>query len=526
MKYVFDNYSLDPEKFELRENGDLIHIEPQVFALLKLLIEHRDRLVSKDEIIAEVWNNRIVSDASIANRIKFVRSAIGDDGSRQIAIRTIHGKGFRFIAKANVVDERQNTSAGVSGNGKPCDADFPLEERRQSTKPSIAVLPFQFLGPADSDKILADAIPHDLIQALSRLRWLFVIARGSAFRFRSAIDDPEMVGKALGVRYLLAGSVEKHGNKLFITTELSDTHTGGVIWGDRFSAAPDDVHQIRQEIITKVLASLEVYIPLNEAQIARLSLSENLDSWSKYHLGLQHMYRFTRNDNERASEYFTQATELDPSFARAHAGLSFTSFQNAFLWYGGKQNSALQDAFRFAERSIELDPLDPFSNLNIGRALMLQGDLDGSVHWLDNAITLSPSYSQGYYSHAFSNLLAGKTVTSLSHFEIALALSPLDPLAYAMMSGRCLSFVNDGDFERAAEAGEKAARAPGAHFIVEMIALIAHSLNEDPAKAQIWADKIRRQRPDANQALFFSSFPFSDTKIERRISDALSCYGM
>lgn len=527
MKYLFGNFSLDPEKFELKEHGELVAIEPQVFMLLSLLVENRNRLVSKDEIIATVWNDGIVSDASIANRIKLARAALGDDGTRQKSIRTIHGQGFRFVAKTTSVATEQDPGHEVqtAGSVKPLRIDSPVEEHTQNKKPSIVVLPFRFLGPPDPKRILTEAIPHDLIQALSRLRWIFVIARGSAFRFRTEDHDPQAVGKALGVRYLLAGSVENHGNRLVISTELSDTRTGGVIWGEQFTAAQDDVHRIRMEIVAKVVSSLEVYIPLNEALDARLCVSENLDSWSNYHLGLQHMYRFTKNDNEKAAHYFSQAAEQDPGFARAHAGLSFTSFQSAFLRYSNRQKEDMLDARRFAERSIELDSLDPFANSTMGRALMLQGDLESSAHWLENSITLSPNYSQGYYSSAFSDMLAGKTDTSLPHFEMALALSPLDPFVYAMHAGRSLSFVIDGDYQRAAEVGEKAARTPGAHYIVDMITLIALSLNRDQEKAQIWADRIRTRRPDASQALFFASFPFSNSGIKDKISEGLGRYG-
>lgn len=527
MKYLFENFSLDPEKFELKEQGELVAIEPQVFTLLNLLVKNRDRMVSKDEIIAEVWNDGIVSDASIANRIKLARAALGDDGTRQKLIRTIHGQGFRFVAKTTSVATAQDPGheAQAARSVNPTHIDSPAKEHTKNNKPSIVVLPFRFLGPPDPKRILTEAISHDLIQALSRLRWIFVIARGSAFRFRTADHDPQAIGQALGVRYLLAGSVENHGDRLIITTELSDTQTGGVIWGERFAATRDDVHQIRMEIVARVVSSLEVYIPLNEALDARLCVSENLDSWANYHLGLQHMYRFTKNDNEKASHYFSQATEQDPGFARAHAGLSFTSFQSAFLRYGGKQEEDMLDARRFAERSIELDPLDPFANATMGRALMLQGDLESSAHWLEKSITLSPNYSQGYYSSAFSDMLAGKTDTSLPHFEMALALSPLDPFVYAMHAGRSLSFVINGDYQSAAEVGEKAARTPGAHYIVDMITLIALSLNRDQDKARIWADRIRTRRPDASQSLFFASFPFSHTGIKDKISEGLGRYG-
>lgn len=526
MKYHFENYSIDPDKFELKKRDKLVAVEPQVFKLLKLLVENGDRMISKDDIVREIWNDRSISDASISSRIKLARVAVGDDGNKQNIIRTVHGQGFRFVAKVTIeatkVEPKPRTQ--VSLPSEATDTGL-IGGHGSNKKPSIAVLPFQFLGNTGSNSFLADAIPHDLIQALSRLRWLFVIARGSAFRFRTSVHDPQVVGKTLGVKYLLTGSVENLDPKLNITIELSDTRSNEVIWGDQFISTHDDIHQIRMDIISKIASTLEVYIPLNEARNARLNVSENLDSWSNFHLGIQHMYRFTKKDNEKASGYFEQAILQDPRFARAHAGLSFTSFQSAFLKYSENPNESLQDARRFAERSVELDPIDPFANFTMGRYFMLQGDLERSTDWLDRAITLNPNYSQGHYSHGFTDLLSGQTQHSLPHVKKALALSPLDPFVYAMLAARSLSFVIDGEYELAAEAGEKAARAPGAHFIIDMIALIAFSLSDDTKKAQFWADNIRVRRPDANQDLFFASFPFSNNEIKQTISDALERYG-
>lgn len=256
MKYHFENYTIDPDKFELKTCEKLVAVEPQVFKLLKLLIENRDRMISKDEIVKEVWNDRSITDASISNRIKLARVAVGDDGNKQNIIRTVHGQGFRFVAKVSIeaTEVEPKLRAQVI---LPTEPENPKNQTRNK-KPSIAVLPFQFLGDADSNRFLADAIPHDLIQALSRLRWLFVIARGSAFRFRTAVHDPLIVGKTLGVNYLLSGSVENLGSKLNITIELSDARTAGVIWGDQFISKKDDVHQVRADIISKIASTLEV----------------------------------------------------------------------------------------------------------------------------------------------------------------------------------------------------------------------------------------------------------------------------
>jgi TolB-like protein/Tfp pilus assembly protein PilF len=525
MKYYFDGYVLDTDAFELKRHECRVAIEPQVFSLLKLLIENADRMVSKDQIIDEIWDGRPISDASIANRVKLAREAVGDDGKLQSKIRTVHGRGFRFIAEMTI---SAAPLAARFSSGKATEAtssDDGSAAGLANTRPSIVVLPFQFLGPDDPNALLADAIPYDLIQALSCLRWLMVIARGSAFRFRGSAQDPVAVGQALGVRYLMAGSVEARGSDLVITTELSDTHTGGIIWSEQFVSSRDGVHQVRADIVTKVVSSMEIHIPLNEASQARLSVSENLDSWSNYHLGLQHMYRFTKGDNDAASNHFEQAIAQDPSFARAYAGLSFTNFQTAFLRYGPSRKEALADAHRLAERGVELDPLDPFANFTMGRSLMLHGELDDSVAWLDRAITLNPNYSQGHYSHAFADLLSGQTSASFPHLKTAIMLSPLDPLAYAMQAARSLSYVIDGAYEQAEKAGETAARTPGAHYLIDMIAVIACALNNSRENAEYWATNVRRRRPDANQSLFFASFPFSCTTTRQKIAGALTSCG-
>lgn len=525
MQYCFDGYALDVDAFELKKGGQPVAVEPQVLNLLKLLLENPNRLVSKDQIVDAVWGGRAISDACIANRIKLARAAIGDDGKRQGKIRTVHGQGFRFVAQvlAKATEIMLSTSPlpdpglAVSSDNGVCDV--------ACGKPSIAVLPFQCLGGDGANLLLAEAIPYDLIQALSCLRWLKVIARGSTFRFRSVAQDPAAVGRSLGVRYMMTGAIETRGAGLVVTTELSDTRTGGVVWSEQFDSTRDGVHQLRDALVTKVVASLEIYVPLNEAGQARLCVSENLDSWANYHLGLQHMYRFTKTDNDRAATHFDRAIEQDPNFARAHAGLSFTNFQHAFLRYGPSRKEAVLEARRLAERGIELDPLDPFANFVMGRSMMLRGELENSVTWLDRAITLNPNYSQGHYSHALADLLSGKTDASFPHLDTALALSPLDPLAYAMQASRALSFIIDGEYQQADLAGEKGARTPGAHYLIDMIALIACSLNSNEVGATYWAENVRRRRPDASQAAFFASFPFSCSTTRQTISSALARYG-
>ncbi len=525
MLYRFNDFELDADRFELRRRGVVLSIEPQVLTLLHFLIERREQLVTKDAIIEAVWHGRIVSDSSIASRIRLARNAVDDDGAAQHTIRTVHGRGYRFMAEVERVSEREDWShiladlTAVAGEGKQPRPDDAAHSSH--AKPSIVVLPFQLIGGPHPNSIVADALPHELIQALSRLRWLFVIARGTAFRFRDPDPDIQQIGRSLGVNYCLTGTVEIAAGSMVFSIELSDANDGGVVWSDRMPVSFDAVHEVRTEIVAQVVSAIETYIPLHEARTASLGVSENLDAWSYYHLGLQHMYRFTRQDNEKATVLFEAAVAKDPAFARAFAGLSFTHFQDAFVRYSDQPEKAALNARRFAERSLELDPLDPFANLNMGRYFWLEGQHESSFEWLDRGLTLSPNYAQCIYSRAFTDMLVGNSNGARDYVNNAMRLSPLDPLLYGMRGVRALAFAIDGDYESAALWGERAARAPGAHYLIYMIAVIGHILGGERQAAVEWSREARRLKPDANADQFFKSFPFSDEQTKKRIRNAL-----
>jgi TolB-like protein len=515
MAWTFGEFRLDPERFELVRGGELVRLEPQVLALLVHLVRNRDRLVTKEEIADAIWQRRSVSDASIASRIRSARQAVGDDGGAQTVIRTVHGRGFRFVAE---VEESRAARAGLEDRANT--APTP-----PTTRPSIAVLPFRALVIPAEFAILADAIPHEIIQALSRLRWLAVIARGSSFRFRQSEPDLGLVATALGARYVLSGDIEMRGNGLTVTMALVDTSTDEVIWGDRLSSGLDGIDDLRARIVTHLVSALDVYIPLNEAQAAMQVKSEALDAWANYHLGLHHLYRFTAVDNAHAKQHFERAVAMDPRFARAHAGLSFTSFLDAFLHLDPDVAAATQAARRHAERGIELDPLDPFANFTMGRSHWLTNEPEAALDWLGRATTLNPNYAQGFYASAFTSMLVGNNVATESRLDTALQLSPLDPLLYGIHGVRSQMLMQTGDDQAAARWGDKAASTPGAHYLIAMIALAANSLAGRHNQAARWKQEVRRRKADASIGHYFSAFPTRDEPSRQRIETALRGHG-
>ena len=520
MIYAFDSFELDAGKFELRHGGERVPCEPQVLRLLFLLVAQADRFISRDEIIDVVWNGRIISEAALSSRIKSARKALGDDGSSQCMIRTVHGQGFRFVGTPVHMIAAPEARLG----GSP--PEVPPTNRRSELRPSIAILPFEIPGPASHKACWAHALPHDLIVELSRLHWLFVIARGSSFQFSSATADVRDVGARLGVRYCLTGSMkDRSGGGVDLTVELSDTCDAGIVWSERYPIEPHRVHDARSTIVADTLAALEIRIPAHEAELGRLQNPEQLSAWSAYHIGLQHMFRFNRRDNEVALGLFDRALAIDPNFARAHGGLSFAHFQNAFLQYGRERDREVAKAMHCAEQALRLDALDPFANLNMGRAHWLEGRVEAGVAWLDRAIELNPNYAQAIYSRAWSEMILGNSEACQRDVDDAMSLSPIDPLRYAMSATRAMSHILRSEFSLAAEWAEKAARAPGAHHLIGLIAVSCHQMNGDAASARRWAEETRKRAQGTSQEDFFLSFPFVDPAVRAGLGEALQAHG-
>ncbi|MBD3662566.1 winged helix-turn-helix domain-containing protein [Sulfitobacter sp. TSTF-M16] len=508
---------MDATRGLLQVAGQDIAIEPRGFALLVLLVTHHDRMVTKDEIVEAVWDGRIVSDAAIATVIKTTRKALGDTGVTQKYIRTVRGRGVRFVGTLAPV-----IPAEV---GRPATVAEPSSLVTSKSRPSIAILPFRMVGYSQTFSAISDAIPAELISCLSRLRWLTVVSRGSTFRFRDSETDLEAVHSALGTKYCLTGLVEIFGAVIAVSVELSDTRSKAVVWSERFSGTVSDVNETRNDIVTHVISALELHVPLNEAKRARLRPPENLDAWSMYHLGLQHMYRFNKADNLVAASHFERATHLDPDFARAYAAQSFTSFQNAFLKYNANAVAEIDNARRFAEKAVELDPIDPFANFTLGRAHWLKSDPEAGMPWIDRAIELSPNFAQGFYAHGWGDVMAGRGAEALEQLQKAIALSPLDPFLYAMQSACGLACLQLEDYDNAVLWAEKGARAPGSHFLIGAIAAVICKINGDEEKAAHWAMTTKTRRPDASVAMFFDAFPFQDQHMRSQMTSALVSVG-
>ncbi|EWY38602.1 hypothetical protein N825_12385 [Skermanella stibiiresistens SB22] len=384
------------------------------------------------------------------------------------------------------------------------------EPRRVSAKPSLAVLPFDTLGDTLGGTVdgggVADGLSHDILARLARLRSLFVIARGSSFRFRGGQIDPRTVGRTLGARYLVTGSVRAHAGRLRLTVELVETETATVVWGDVFDTRLGELFAVQEDLTGRIVAALEIEIEAAEIRHALAWPVTSLDAWGAYHRGLWHMFRFTRDDNETARGFFQQALRLDPICARAHAGLSFTHFQDAFLHRTGDRRRETDRAYRFAERGVALDERDPTSHWALGRALWLLDRHDDAVGELEQAVQLNPNFALGHYTIAFVQAQGGDAHEALGAVDLAQRLSPIDPLLFGMLGVRALARLDLGDYSEAADWGDRAARRPNAHVHIHAIAAFCDALADRHDQAVEHARRIKETAPTYRCGDFLMAF--------------------
>ena len=367
-----------------------------------------------------------------------------------------------------------------------------VEPRRAS----IAVMPFIDRPVATSvPGGPADGLAHDVITRLAKLRSLFVIAQGTVFALSERRVGPEEAGRILNVDYVVSGSVWRKGTRLGVSVELSEVRTARIVWAEVFNHTMDDAFAVLDEIGNRIVASIAHEVETVERNRAILLPPNSLDAWEAHHRGLWHAYRFNRSDNERAQHFFETAVSLDPTFARAHAGLSFVHFQKAFQGWA-ERGAEIDRAFATAGQSLMADDRDPAAHWAMGRALWLRGSQDQSIVELETAIDLSPNFALGHYTLAFVHSQAGDAQTAIEASDHSRHLSPFDPLLFGMLGARAIALVRLGRFEEASEWAVKAAARPNAHAHILAIAACSLALVDRLEAARRYLAAIHTTLPD------------------------------
>jgi TolB-like protein len=476
--YAFADYALDVDRRELRRGSELIALGPQVFDLLVYLVKNREHVVTKDDLFEAVWGGRVISESTLTTCINAVRKAVGDSGEEQRLIRTVARKGFRFVGE---VREAQASSAAAPS---PSVAEMAGEQPTEPApalalpdKPSIAVLPFQNMSGDPEQEYFADGMVEDIITALSRLRWLFVIARNSSFTYKDRAVDVKQVGRELGVRYVLEGSVRKAATRVRITGQLIDASAGAHLWADRFDGTLADIFDLQDQMTASVVGAIAPTLERVEIERAKRKLTENLDAYDYFLRGMAYVHQWTRSATDEALRLFYKAIEADPDFASAYGMAAWCYIWRRLNgWVIDREQEAAEGA-RLATRAVELGKDDAVALARGGHALAwFVRDLDGAAACLDRALVLNPNLAAAWNLSGWVRAYRGEIDLAIEHHARAMRLSPLDPILYNMHVGTAFSHFLAGRYEEALAWAQKALHEQPNYPAANRILAASHAL--------------------------------------------------
>jgi TolB-like protein/Tfp pilus assembly protein PilF len=376
-------------------------------------------MVSRDDLLAAVWNGRIVSESTLASRLNAARTAIGDNGEDQRLIRTVLRKGIRFVG---VVREEQKPQVATTD----VVAEQPRFALSLPDRPSVAVLPFSNLSGDSDQDYFADGISEDIITGLSKLRWFFVIARNSSFIYKGKAVDIRQVGRELGVRYVLEGSVRKGGSRVRVTAQLIDAATGKHLWADRYDRDLTDIFALQDEITEKAVAAIEPKLLEAEGIRSQSRSPEDLDAWDMLIRANSLFWRLTKDESQAAIAILRQVVERHLFYAPAHSMLAFVLLVSR---QGGwhMMEPQVAQAATLATRAVELDDSDPWAHLALGFVAFTRRRTDEAAEEFQRALDLNPNFAAAHGFLGCALAFDGRSDQAIDHIERAIRMSPHDP---------------------------------------------------------------------------------------------------
>ncbi|UPK02298.1 winged helix-turn-helix domain-containing protein [Bradyrhizobium sp. 170] len=499
MRFDFDNHILDTDRRELRRGGELVAMQPQVFDLLVHLLKHCNHVVSRDDLIALVWGGRIVSDSTLDSRINAARNAIGDNGKEQRLIRTIPRKGIRFVGAVNGLCEAQAASRAA--------AEQPRSRLALPDRPAIAVLPFDNMSGDREQEYFSDGISEDIITALSKLRWFFVIARNSSFTYKGKAVQMKQIAAELGVRYVVEGSVRRSGDRVRITAQLNDTATGSHIWAERYDRDLIDVFAVQDEITDAIVAAIEPQIYAAENFRSRRKAPNSVDAWDLVMRALSHHWRVTRPDSLTAQALLERAIAIDPDYGQALALFATNHMFGVHLGWTDLATAA-PVAERAALAAIAADSEDAWAHTALGSVYFSTRRLDHSLAEFELALQLNPNFSlaQGYHALALS--YTGRWTDAYAATQRAIRQSPRDPsaaiyygvAAYAQFVGR--------NYQEAIALAQEATRQRGDLTGAYRVLTVAAGMTGQIELARTALHELRRTQPNISLAWIATQLPW------------------
>ena len=490
MRYLFEEYAFDTDRRELHRGGGVIPLAPQVFDLLYYLISNRERVVSKDELTKAIWQRRVVTDVALTTRVRVARRAIGDSGVQQRLIKTLPRKGWRFVGPVREAQGRAGAALADEQLVEPSKLELTLPD-----KPSIAVLPFQNMSGDVEQEYFADGMVDEITTALSRFNFLFVIARNSSFFYKGKAVDIKQIGRELGVRYLLEGSVRKVGEKVRMIGQLIDATTAMHLWADRFEGDLSDIFALQDRMTESVVATIAPKMLQAEVDSA-VRRPESLSAYDLCLRALPHFISLTRSGTAEALRLASRALEIAPRYGFAARLVGSCHFLNVFQMWAVDPKSEIAEGFRLIQLALSINGNDDEALGVLGLATAFISDDDATARQMvDRAVTLNPNAYLGWYYRGCC-LIYRQPEEAIRSFERCVRISPFDPSLVLPFTGIGFAFIQLSRFNEAVVAAKNAvSRKPNYAPAHRCLAAALTQLGRD-AEAKTAVARVLEIEPD------------------------------
>jgi TolB-like protein len=510
VRFQFEDCVLDTNRRELLRGRDVVPVEPQVFDLLVFLIRSRDHVVSKDDLLAAVWEGRTVSESALATRINAARSAIGDDGRQQRLIKTFSRKGVRFVAAVQQIEERPKGSSLLE-----------LVNAPQLQKPCIAVLPFSTIS-AGLAQDFAAGLFEEITIGLSKFSWLSVRAPSP----NSACHRQD-VSTGSGLRYLLEGSVRMAGSRVRITARLLDATTESNLWAHRYDGDLDDFFRLQDQITASVVGAIAAKVEQVEIERVKNAPTEALDAYACTLRGMGSLYHWTRGGVSEALRLFQRAIEIDPECATAYGLAAYCYVQRkSYGWFADHRQEAAESVL-LARRAAELAKDDAVALTKSAHAIAsVGGDIDSGAVFIDQALLLNPHLAAAWYVRGWLKIFLGKPDSAMEDLALALRLSPLDELSFKVSAAIAYAHFFSGRYDDASAAAETVMRVRPTYLTGVRGAAAGHALAGRLDKAQGLLAQMRQINPKLRLSNLHDLLPLCRAADFNRWSDALQRAGL
>jgi TolB-like protein/DNA-binding winged helix-turn-helix (wHTH) protein len=450
-------------------------LEPRVMQVLVALGRNAGDIVSRDDLMTTCWGGLVVGEDSL-NRVMSRLRRLGDGLAFGVfTVETITKVGYRLII-AGGGDAAPSPGGVLMAPGERPRLALP-------GKPSIAVLPFKNLSGETGRDYLADAITGDLVTALARWRWFFVIARHSSFTYRDRDLDPRRIGEELGVRYILTGSLAAAGSRVRVNAQLIDAADGGALWADKFDHELVDVFTLQDEITEQVVGVIEPAMLEGEAaRSGRKSLAD-FSAMDCFYRGMARLNQITALADQEALQLFREAVKLDPDLALGHIGIARILYGQAIFGAADEPTANLTTALSEARIAIGLDAREAQGHFAAAAALLYLGDHAAALEAARTAISLNSSFAYAHYRLGQVLVFSGLPAQAIAPLERCLRLSPYDPQSGPILETLALAHYQARAYQLAAERAESAMHVSGAGGAVLAAALARLGRLDEAEKA-------------------------------------------